>query len=86
MIPLTRFVEEFFGIGEVERRGVTGVGRHWRWPGVLKLEFGFWLVETYGGGISLQGKAFNAEIGSTPHLVKNHLGIGCLHDFSNGGF
>ena len=45
VIPLARFVEELFGIGEVERRGVTSIGCHWRGPGVFELNLRLGVVE-----------------------------------------
>ena len=69
VIPFARFVEELFGISEVERRGVTRVGRHRRGPGMFELNLRLGIVETHGGRVTLNIDALDAEIAGAPHFV-----------------
>ena len=81
VVPFAGFVKEFLGVGEIERRGMTGVGRHRRRPGVLELNFRLWIVKTHGGRVTLNINAFDAEVAGAPHFVQYHLCVRCVQYF-----
>ena len=81
VIPFSRLIQQFLGIGQIERRGMLRVRRHRRGPGMFKLQSVLWLMEANSRGIALWGNALDAQVGGAPHFVQHHFGVWSLQNF-----